>query len=145
MHYCSLLLIIILHCDHCQWRGESEAAGEAARLMASPSPLVILFCLLVWEACNVVGTTYNNRRSLRSTFGWMGALQAPYHFYGRVLVEVQGGSSLEAPKNLHLMVPKSGPITTQQYVDGYAFFMYIAVQSHRKIPKVQNVQFSSFL
>ena len=25
------------------------------------------------------------------------------------------------------------------------FFMYIAVQSHRKIPKVQNFQFSSFL
>ena len=51
-----------------QWRGESEAAGEAARLMAPPSP-VILFCLLIWNACHVVGTACNDRRSLRNTFG----------------------------------------------------------------------------
>ena len=29
---------------------------------------------------------------------------------------------LEAPKNLHLMVPEPGSNTAQQYVDVYAFF-----------------------
>ena len=28
----------------------------------------------------------------------------------------------EAPKNMHLTVPKSGSNIAQQYVDGYAFF-----------------------
>ena len=60
-----------------QWRGGSEAAGEAARLMAPPS--VILF-FASWpgtrprDACHVIGTTCNDGRSLRNTFGWMGAL-----------------------------------------------------------------------
>ena len=101
-----------------QWRAESEAA---ARLMAPPPP-VILFCLLVWDPCDVVGTTCNDRRSLRNAFGWMGALKAPQQLYGRVLVEVQGARLLEAPKNLHLTVLKSGSNITQQYVDGFAFF-----------------------
>ena len=50
------------------------------------APQVIPFCLLVWDACHVVGITCNDRRSLRNTFGWMGA------------------RPLEAPKNLHLTV-----------------------------------------
>ena len=37
-------------------------------------------------------------------------------------MEVQGLRPLEAPKNLHLTVPKSGSNIAQQYVDGYAFF-----------------------
>ena len=52
----------------------------------------------------------------------MGALQAPHQFNGKVVVEVQRPRHLEAPKNLHLMVPKSKSIIAQQYVDGYAFF-----------------------
>ena len=40
----------------------------------------------------------------------------------KVLVEVQGARLLEAPKNLHLMVPKTRSIIAQQYVDGCAFF-----------------------
>ena len=57
-------------------------------------------------------------------------------------MEVQEGSSPGSSKNLHLMGLKSGPNTAQQYVDGYIFFMGIAVQSHRKIPQVQNFQVS---
>ena len=52
--------------------------------------------------------------------GWV--LQAPQQFNGKVLVEVQRARQLKAPKNLHLMVPKSRSIIAQQYVDGYAFF-----------------------
>ena len=59
-----------------QWRGESEAAGEAARLMARPPP-VILFYLLVWDTCHVVGTTCKDRGSLSNTFGRMGATSPP--------------------------------------------------------------------
>ena len=113
--------------------------------MLPPPPPVRLFYFLVWDSCHVVGTTCNDRRSLRNTVGWMGALQAPQQFHGRVLVDVQGSSPLTAPKNLHLTVPKSGSNIAQQCVEGYAFLMCIAVQSHRKIPKVQNFQFSSFL
>ena len=36
-------------------------------------------------------------------------------------MEVQGARPLEAPKNMHLTVPKSGSNIAQQYVDGYAF------------------------
>ena len=68
-----------------QWRGESEAAGEAARLMAPPPPQSYFFAS--W--CHVES---NDHRSLRNTFGWMGALQAPQQFQGRVLV----GSSKES-------------------------------------------------
>ena len=113
-----------------------------------PPPPVILFGLLVWDGCHVVGTTCNDRRSLRNTFGWMGALQAPQQFHGIVLVEVQGARPLEAPKNLHCTVPKSEsnililPNNTWMVMQ---FFTCIAVQSHRKILKVQNFQLSSFL
>ena len=57
-----------------QWRGGSEAAREAARLMTPPQSY--FFCLLVWDAYYVVGTTCNDRRSL-NTFEWMWVLQAP--------------------------------------------------------------------
>ena len=62
-----------------QWRGGSEAAGEAARSMAPPPPPSHTF-FASWsgtrprDACHVIGTTCNDRRSLRNTFGWMGAL-----------------------------------------------------------------------
>ena len=125
-----------------QWRGESETAGEAARLMAPPP--VLLFCLLVWDACHPVGTTCNDRRSLRNTFGWIGALQGLQQFHGRVLVEVQGACPLEAPKNLYLTVPKSGSNVAQQYMDGYAFFhMHCSTKSqeYRKGPKFSILNF----
>ena len=116
-----------------QWSGESEAAGETARLMAPPQSY--LSCLLVEDACHVVGTTCNDRRSLRNTFGWMGALQAPQQFHGRVLVEVQGARPLEAPKNLHLTVPKSRSNIAQQYVDGYASFHVHCSTKSQENPK----------
>ena len=64
--------------DPDQWRGGSEAAGDAARLMAPPQSY--FFCLLVWDAYHVVGTACKDRRSLRNTFEWMRALQAPSSF-----------------------------------------------------------------
>ena len=73
----------------------------------------------------------------------MGALQAPQQFNGKVVVEVQAARHLEAPNDLHLMVPKSRSIIAQQYVDVYAFFfMYIAVKVTRKSqrPKIFNSQ-----
>ena len=75
-----------------QWRGGSEAAGEAPRIMAPPSTQSCFFCLLVWDAYYVVGTTCNDRRSLRNTFEWMGRYKPPSDLWR------------EGPKNLHLTV-----------------------------------------
>ena len=121
------------------WGGGSPINGP---------PPVILFCLLVWDACHVVGatcndhwpfhvvgTTCNDRWSLRNTFGWMGALQALQQFNFKVVVEVQVARHLEAPKNLHLMVPKSRSIIAQQYVDGYAFFHVHCSKKSQENPK----------
>ena len=137
--------------------GVKLLGGGAALLMVSPTSHT--FCLLVWEACYVVGTTCNDHRSfhvvgttcndrwsLRNKLRWIGVLQAPQQFNGQVVVEVQGARHLEAPKNLHLMVPKSRSILLPNNTGMVMhFFTYIAVKSHRKIPKVQNFQFSSFL
>ena len=115
--------------------------GEAALLMSPPASHT--FCLLVWDGCHVVGTLCNDRWSLRNTFGWMGVLQALQQFNGKVLVEVQGAHQLEAPKNLHLMVPKSRSIIAQQYVDSYAFFhVHCSTKSQEnpKGPKIFNSQ-----
>ena len=73
--------------------------------------------------------------SMRNTFGWMGALQAPQQFNGKVLVEVQGARHLEAPKNLRLMVPKSRSIIAQEYVDGNAFFHVHCSTKSQENPK----------
>ena len=70
-----------------------------------------------------------------TTFGWMGVLQAPQQFNGKVLVEVQEARRLEAPKNLHLMIPKSRSIIAQQYVDGYAFFHVHCSTKSQENPK----------
>ena len=120
-----------------QWRGGSEAAGEAPGIMAPPPP-VMLFCLLVWDAYYVVGTTCNDRRSLRNTFGWMGRYKPPPPPPPATCgVKVQRICILRY-LNLGLILPNNRWMVMH-------FFMCIAVQSHRKIPKVQNFQFSSFL
>ena len=62
---------------------------------------------------------------------------SPQQFHGRVLVEVQGACILQY-LILGLILPNNRWMVTH-------FFMCIAVQSHRKIPKVQSFQFSSFL
>ena len=62
-------------------------------------------------------------------------LQAPQQFNGKVLVEVQRARLLEAPKNLHHMVPKSRSIIAQQYVDGYAFFHVHCSTKSQENPK----------
>ena len=92
-----------------------------------------------------MGTTCNDRRSLHNTFEWMRALQAP----SSSMVESWWRSRGLAPWKLQricilrylilgLMVPNNRWMVMH-------FFMCIAVQSHRKIPKVQSFQFSSFL
>ena len=95
------------------------------------------------KATHVVGTTCNDRWTLRSTFGWMGdlSLQVPQQFHGRVLMEVKGARPLEAPKNLHLTVPKSGSNIAQQYVDAYAFFQF-KVKGKSQRSKIFNSQVS---
>ena len=110
-----------------------------------PPPKSYFFCLLVWDACHVVGTTCNERRSLRNTFGWMGALQSSQQLHGRVLVEVQGARSLKAPKNLHLTVPKSGSNIAQQYLDGYAMFYVHCSTKSQENPKGPKFQILKFL
>ena len=59
-------------------------------------------------------------------FSWSGTWTQQIH--RRALVGGPGGEALEAPKNLHPTVPKTGSKTA-------FFFMCIAIQSHRKIPK----------
>ena len=108
---------------------------KAARLMAPPPSHT--FCLLGRVSC--LG------RSLRNAFGWMGALQAPQQCHGRVLVEVQGARPLEAPKNLHLTVPKSGSNIAQQYVDGYALFHVHFSTKSQENPKGPQFSILKFL
>ena len=101
-----------------QWHCENEAAGGggAALEMAPPASHTILPLGLV-RMCHVVCTTCNaigHFMSSAQNFGWMGALQVPQQFNGKVVVEVQRALHLEASKNLHLMVPKSRSIIAQQ-------------------------------
>ena len=130
-----------------QWHCENEAAGgggsprngtpHQSYLSASWSRTHVM-----WYAQHAM--TIGHFMSQAQNFGWMGALQVPQQFNGKVVVEVQGGLHLEDSKNLHLMVPKSRSIIAQQYVDVCAFFHVHYSKSHRKIPKAQNFQFSSF-
>ena len=70
-----------------------------------------------------------------------------YKLLSSSMVESWWRSGGRAPKNLHVMVPKSGSNIAQQKSAWTVmhFFMCFAVQSQRKIPKVQNFQFSCFL
>ena len=99
------------------------------------------FCLLVWDACHVVGTT------VIAQYIWVdgGGTTPPSSF----MVESWWRSWGLAPSklqricilrylNLVLILPNNTWMVTH-------FFMCIAVQSHRKISQVQNFQFSSFL
>ena len=99
-----------------QWRGERQAGGEAALPIA---PQWHLFFL------------------------WSGT--CVQQVQRRALVGVQGENPLEAPKNLHPTVPETGSKIDQKHVDGYTFFMCIAVQSHRKIRKVTKFLIFKFL
>ena len=75
----------------------------------------------------------------------MKALQGPQQFQGRALVEVQLARPLEAPKNLHLTVPKSGSNIAQQYVDGYAFFHVHCSTKPQENPKGPKFSILKFL
>ena len=75
----------------------------------------------------------------------MGALQSPQQFHGRVLVEVQGAHSLEAPKNLHVTVPKSGSNIAQQCMDGYTFFHVHCSTKSKENPKGTKFSILTFL
>ena len=83
-----------------QWRGESEAAGRQPA-NGAPSGMWLLY-LLVWNMRHAVGTTCKNHRSLCNAVGYRGRYKPPSP------QQVQGTKSLEAPKNLHLTVPKTG-------------------------------------
>ena len=60
-------------------------------------------------------------------------------------MEVQGARPLEAPKNLHLMVPESGSNTAQQFVDGYAFFHVHCSTKSQENPKGPKFSILKFL
>ena len=133
---------------HPQWRGESKAAAEAARLMAPPPPPppppVIHFCLLVWDACHVVSTTFNYRRSLRNTFGWLRALKTPQQLHGRVLVEVQGLAPWKLQRicilrylNLGLILPNN----TWMVLHFFQFHCSTKSQENPKGPKFSILRF----
>ena len=128
-----------------QWHGESEAAGEAAQLMA-PSP-VILFCLLVCDACHVVGTTCNDCWSLHKTFRWMGHYKPPSSSIVGSWWRSRGLTTWKLQRICILLCLNLGLILPNNAWTFMHFFMCTAVrtQSQRKIPKVQNFQFSRFL
>ena len=52
---------------------------------------------------------------------------------------------LEAPKNLHLTVPKSGSNIAQQYVDGYAFCHVHCSTKSQENPKGPKFSILKFL
>ena len=60
-------------------------------------------------------------------------------------MEIQGARPLEAPKNLHLTVPKSGSNIAQQYVDGYAFFHVHCGTKSQENPKGPKFSILKFL
>ena len=94
---------------------------------------------------HVAGTTCNDRRLLRNTFEWMRALQAPSSSMVESWWRSRGsppGSSKESASYRYLILCLILPNNRWMVMH---FFMCIAVQSHRKIPKVQIFQFSSFL
>ena len=76
-----------------------------------------------------------SRRSLRNTFGWIWALQGPQQFHGGVKLQ---RICILRYLNPGLILPNNTWMITHS-------FLSIAVQSHKKIPKVQNFHFSSFL
>ena len=71
----------------------------------------------------------------------MGALHTPQQFHGGG----PGGKPLEAPKNLHLTVPKSGPNIAEQCVDGYAFFHMHCSTKSKETPKGTKFSILTFL
>ena len=93
----------------------------------APPPQSYFFCLLVWDAYHVVGTMTN-------TFELMRALQGP-----------EALAPWKLQRICILWYPILGLILPNNRWMVMHFFMCIAVQSHRKIPKVQSFQFSSFL
>ena len=52
---------------------------------------------------------------------------------------------MEAPKNLHLTVPKSGSNIAQQHVDGYAFFHVHCSTKSQENPKGKKFSILNFL
>ena len=98
-----------------------------------------MFCLLVWDACHVVRTTCNVRRSLRSTSGQMGTLQAPKQFHGRVLVQwkLQRICILRS-LNLGLILPNNTSMVM------HFFHMHCSTKS-KKNPKAPKFSVLNFL
>ena len=133
---------VILHINYVQckpvaWWEWSCWGGS----LINGAPQSYFFCLLVWDVYHVVGTTCNDRRSLRNIFEWMRALQAPSSSMVESWWRSRGLSHLKLQRIcilryliLGLMLPNNRWMVIH-------FFMCIAVQSHRKIPKVQSFQF----
>ena len=93
-----------------QWRGGSEAAGEAARLMVPP-PSHTSFGF--WSGMRIMSKAQHAMTVGHCAIHLSGCGRYK-QFHSRVLVEVQGVRPLKAPKNLHLTVPNSGSNIAQQ-------------------------------
>ena len=92
----------------------------------APQWYLFFFCFLVWNVCHAVDTICNDRHC---------AIQLGSR-----------GRTVEAPKNLHLAVPKTGSKIDRKHEAGYAFFhVHCTTMSQEQFHKVQNFEFSSFL
>ena len=118
-----------------QWRGGSDAVRETFQLMPPPPVILLLSFGLGCVSCRRHSMQRPSviEQYIRVDVG----ATSPQQFHGSVLVEVQRICILRY-LILGLILPNNRWMVMH-------FFMCIAVQSHRKILKVQSFQFSSFL
>ena len=114
------------------------------------------FCLLVWDGCHVVGTTCNDHLSfhvVRTTcndclslnLGGWGSYKPCSSSMVKSWRRSRGLATWEIQRICILLYLNPGALLSNNTWMVMHFFIYIAVKSHRKIPKVKNFQFSSFL
>ena len=120
-----------------QWRGGSEAAGGQPYQWRPPP--VMLFCLLVWDACHDVGTTCNDRWSLSNKFG-LGRHKPRSSSLVKSWWSSRGLATWKLQRICILWYLNPGLLLPNNTWMVMHPFIYIAVKSHRKIPKVQNSQ-----
>ena len=147
--------------DSYQWCGGSEAAGGGSPINGTLPPASHTFLPLGLGACHGVGTTCNDHWTFHlvgtgvgttcndrchcaiNLGGWGGykprsssMVKSWWRSRGLATWKLQRICILWS-LNPVLLLPNNTWMVMHS-------FMYIAVKSHRKIPKVQNFQFSSF-
>ena len=130
-----------------QWRGESEAAGGRSLINGAPSPPPASHTFLPLGLGHVSCCRHNMHWPLViAQYIWVdgGATSPPSSSIVKSWWRPRGLATRKLQwictlwyLNPSLLLPNNTWMVMH-------FFIYIAVQSHRKIPKVQNFQFSSF-